>query len=133
MAHPAPVEVDHSFLQIENLEHLRFVSLSVLLNLLAGKRGPRGRASRRVADHPSEVADQKDCGVAEILKVLKLAQNHGVPQVQIGRRRVHAKLHPQRLARGARLFELGTQVGLADDFRRTLLEIRQLFVDRCEG
>ena len=132
LGEPAPVEVDHSLLRIENLEDLRLVSLGVFLDLLAGERRTRDRASRRIADHAGEIADQKDCGVPEILKVLELAQHHGVPEVQIGSGRVHAELHAQRLARGARLLQLGAQVGLADDLRRTLLEISQLFVDRSE-
>ncbi len=133
LCEPAPIEVDHSLLRIENLEHLRFVCLGVLLNLLARERRPRGRASRGVADHPGEVADQKDCGVAEILKVLELAQNHSVPQMQIGSSWIHAKLHAQRLAGATRLLQLGAQVGFADNFRRTFLEIGKLFVDREEG
>ena len=132
-AEPAPVEVDHSFLRIENLEDLRLVSFGVLLDLLAGKRRTRGRAARWVADHAGEIADQEDGSVAEILKVLQLAQNHRVAEMQVGSGRVHAELHAQRFARGARLLQLGAQVGFADDFRGALLEIRQLFVDRCEG
>ena len=133
MAEPAPVEVDHSFLRIENLENLRLISLRILLNLLASQRRPRSRAPRRIADHSGEVADQKNRSVAEILKMFQLAQHDGVPKVQVGSGRVHAELHAQRFARGARLLQLGAQFGLADDFRRALLEIRQLFVDRCEG
>ncbi len=71
--------------------------------------------------------------MSQVLKVLELAQNHGMPQVQVGRRRVHPKLDPQRLSRGPRLLQLGAEIGLTDDFRGALLEIRHLFVDGCEG
>src|SRR5580700_1439473 len=80
---PAPVEVDHSFLRIENLENLRLVRFSVFLDLLASQRRTRGRAPRWIADHSGEVADQKDCRVPKILKVLQLAQNDSVAKVQV--------------------------------------------------
>ena len=101
-----------------------------MLDLLAAQRRPRRRPSRRIADHPGEVADQEDHRVAQILKVLKLPQHHGVAQMQIRRSRIHAKLHTQRFARGPRLFELRAQIGLADNFRRSLLEVGELFVNR---
>ena len=59
--------------------------------------------------------------MSEILKMLQLAQHHGVAKMQVGSGRVHAELHAQRLARGARLLQLGAQIGLADNFRRALL------------
>ena len=71
--------------------------------------------------------------MAEILKVLELAQNNRVAEMQVGSSRVHAELHAQRLSGSSRLLQLGTQVSFADDFGGALLEIRQLFVDRLEG
>ncbi len=106
---PSPVEVDHSFLRIENLENLRLISFGIFLNLPARQRRPRGRASRGVTNHAGEITDQENCGVPEILKMFQLAQYNRVPEVQVGSRRVHAQLYPERLARGARLFQLRPQ------------------------
>ena len=90
----------------------------------------RCRATRRIADHPGEVANQKNDRVSEILKMFQLAQQDRVPQVQIGSGRIEARLHPQRLARGERAFELRAQFGFFDDLRRALLDVCQLFVNR---
>ena len=65
--------------------------------------------------------------------MFQLAQHDGMAEVQVGSGRVHAQLHAQRLARGARLLQLGAQFGLANDFRGAFLEISKLFVDRSEG
>src|SRR5438045_7225050 len=62
---PATVEIDDGLLSVENLEHLRFISLRVLRNLLARQWRTRRRAPRRIADHSGEVADQKDDGMSQ--------------------------------------------------------------------
>src|SRR6266852_7802430 len=57
---PPAVEVHHRFFRAENSEDLRLVGLGVLRNLLARQRRPRRRASRRIADYPGEVTNQKN-------------------------------------------------------------------------
>ena len=63
--------------------------------------------------------------MAEILKVLQLAQYDRVAEVQIRCGRVHAELDAQRLAGGAGLLKFGAQFDLADDFRRAFLGCRR--------
>src|SRR5215831_10287397 len=72
--HPAAVEIDNRFVRIENLEYLRFVSFRVMLDLLAAEGRARCGAASGIADHASEVADQENCGVPEVLEVLEFAQ-----------------------------------------------------------
>src|SRR5207302_6049294 len=129
---PAPVKVDHSLLGVENFEYLCLVRLRVLFDLLATERRARGRASRGIANHAREVADHKNRGVAEVLKVFELAQHDRVAEVQVGSSRVHSELHAQRLACRTGLFKFGAQFGFADDFRCSLLDICELFVYRRE-
>src|SRR5271157_5835678 len=62
--------------------------------------------------------------------MFELAQQDGVPQVQVGRSRIEARLHLERLARSERAFELRAQFGFLDNLRRALLEVCQLFVNR---
>ena len=100
-AHPAPVEIDHRLLGIENLEHLLLVCLRILLDLLAAQRRACHRASGGITNHSREIANQKDCRVPQILKMLELAQHDGVSEVQIGGGRIHPQLHAQRFAGGA--------------------------------
>jgi len=71
--------------------------------------------------------------VPEILKVFELSQDHGVAKVQVRRGRIHAQLDAQRLAGFERAFELRAQIALADDFRRALFDVSELFVNRSEG
>ena len=67
--------------------------------------------------------------MAEILEVLELAHEHGVAEVQVGRGGVESGLHAEGTAGFARFFEALAQIGDADDLRRALLEVVQLFVD----
>src|ERR1700681_3447256 len=62
--------------------------------------------------------------------MFELAQQDRVAQVQIGRGRIEARLHSQRLARSERAFQLCAQLGFLDDLRRALLDVRQLVVKR---
>src|ERR1039458_8318560 len=96
---PPAVEVDHRFFRAENFEDLCLVGLGVLRNLLRGQRRPRCRAARWIAYHSSEISDEEDDRVSEILKMFKLAQQHRVAEVQIGGGWIEARLYPERLAR----------------------------------
>ena len=71
--------------------------------------------------------------MAQILKVLHLAQQHGVAQVQVGRGGVEAGLDAQRRAGLCGLDQALAQILFADDFRHAFLEICELFVDRTRG
>ena len=105
LAQPLAVEAHLGLVAVEDLEDLRLVGLGVLVDLLARERRPRGRAARGIADEPGEVADEEDDGVAHVLKVLQLAHQHGVAQVQVGRGRIEAGLHPHGLAGGERFLD----------------------------
>src|ERR1700675_1614833 len=71
---PSAVEVDHRFFRAENPENLSLVGFGVLCNLLPRQRRPRRGAPGWIADHSSEISDQEDDGVSEILKMFQFAQ-----------------------------------------------------------
>jgi len=119
------IESDLGLRRVENLEDLRFVCFRVAVDLLAGERRTRRVAPGWVSDEPGHVADQKNDGVAQILKVLHLAEEHGVAQVQIGRRGVESGLHAQRPPGLQPLAE----VLFADDFGHTFGEVGDLLID----
>ncbi len=75
-----------------------------------------------IADHGGEIADEKNGRVPFILKVLELAQDDGVAEVQIGRGGIDAKLDAQRLARFSRALELRAQLLFTNDLRRALAQ-----------
>ena len=96
---PFAVEADLGLLRIENLEDLRLVGFGVARRSASRVMG--GRVTLRPVGSPImavHVADQEDDGVAQILEMLHLAQQHGVAQVQIGRGGIEAGFHAQRAA-----------------------------------
>jgi hypothetical protein len=68
--------------------------------------------------------------VPQLLKVPQLAQQHRVPQVKVGRRRVKARFHPQRPSGFAAVFKALAQIGHADNLRRAFLQQIHLFINR---
>ena len=60
--------------------------------------------------------------MAEILEIAQLAQDHRVPEVEIGRGGVEPQLDLQRRASLARALELGAQLRLDDDVGRAASE-----------
>ena len=94
--HPARVELQPRALGIENLVDLRLVGLGIRRNLVFGQRRPRGVLARRITDHSSEIADQKNDVVAELLKLSHLVQQHRVPEMKIGRRGIEPCLDLER-------------------------------------
>jgi hypothetical protein len=71
--------------------------------------------------------------VSEILKMFEFAQQNRVAEMEVRRRRIKSSLHPQGFARCPRPLQLGTEFGLADDFRGALLDVGKLFVYGGEG
>ena len=91
-----------------------------------------GRVMLRPVGSPimaGHVADQEDDGVAEILKVLHLAQQDGVAQVQVGRGGVEAGLDAQRPVGLGGEDQPLAQIFLANDLGHALAEVSKLFVD----
>ncbi len=127
---PFRVVTDLGLLGIQNPEHLLLIGLRIRVNLLARQRLPRHITPCRVADQRSKVAHQKNHRVPKLLKVPQLAHQYRVSQVQIRRRRVKPRLHAQRRARLAALFQALSQIAHANNLRRTLLQQIHLLVYR---
>ncbi len=87
-------------------------------------RRARGVAARGIADQPRVIADQENHAVPQILKVLHLAQQHRVAQVQIGRRGIEPRFHAQRPAGLLGLDQALAQVFFADQVGQALLQVR---------
>ena len=71
------------------------------------QRRPRHVAAGGIADHAGEIADEERDLVAELLELPHLVEQHGVPEMQVGRGRVEARLDVQRLAPAQLLDQLG--------------------------
>src|SRR5579884_2035731 len=126
---PFAVEFDLSFLRIENLEDLSLVGFSIRGNLVACERGPRGAAPARVANHPGEIADEKNNHVAEVLKMLQLSQQDGVSQMQVRRSWIESGFHAQRRFGLTRERELVPQLFLANDLDSPFAKIFELMFE----
>jgi hypothetical protein len=127
------VVVTHlGFFLVEDLEHLLQIRFRVLVYLLARQRRARLRLPGGIADHRRKIADQENCSMAQVLKLFEFPQHHGVAQMDIRRRGVHAQIHAQRLARLRRFQQLRLQLFFADNFRDALFQDLQLFLDGFE-
>ena len=71
-----------------------------------------------IADEAGEISDEEDDGVAHVLKVLELADEHGVSDVEVGGGGVEPGLDAHGLARRERALDALAQVALAKDPRR---------------
>jgi predicted TIM-barrel fold metal-dependent hydrolase len=60
--------------------------------------------------------------VPELLELAHFVKQHGMPQVQIRRRRIEARLDAQRLP----LFQLAQELGLDEDIARPALDLGEL-------
>src|SRR5581483_8015972 len=130
---PLGIESNLGLLRRKNLINLRHVSFGIAGDVFRAERRPRRGTPGRIANHPSEIADQENRRVPEILKVFQLAQNHRVPKMEIRRSGIHAELHAKSLARGSGPLQLGAQFFFADDFRGSFFDISELVVNRSEG
>src|SRR4051794_20652404 len=74
LVQPAGVEFQTRLFWIEDLGYLRLVGLGVLLDLGARQRLAGLILSRRISDHPGEVADQEDDVVPTLLERPELVQ-----------------------------------------------------------
>ena len=72
--------------------------LRVAVDLLGLEHRAQRGLPGRVADPRGEVADDQDDRVPGVLELAQLLQHDHVAEVDVGRRRVDAELHPQRPA-----------------------------------
>ena len=94
--HPLAVKAQLRFLRIKQLKHLPLIGFGVCIYLLTRERRPRHILSRRVADHPRKIADQKNHRMPKVLKRLQFANHNRMPHMNIRRRWVEAELYTQR-------------------------------------
>src|SRR5215475_2209152 len=66
---PFAVVADFGFFFVEDLENLREIRFRVGIHFFAGKRRTRFRAAGGIADHGGKIADEKNCGMAHVLKM----------------------------------------------------------------
>ena len=90
---------------IEYAVDLLGVGCGVRRNLLRGQRRAHFVAPAWVADHAGKIADHELDRVSLPLKLPQLVDQHRVPEMQVGRRRIETGLDHQRLACGQALFE----------------------------
>src|SRR5262249_45817667 len=92
--------------RVQDRESLLLVGLGVAIDLLPREHGPRRGATARIADSGGVVADDQDDGVPEVLELAELPENHGVPEVDVGRGGVDPELDAQAPAERQLALEL---------------------------
>src|SRR5207247_10209499 len=83
--HPAAVEIDEGPLGVQDFEDLPLVRLCVLPHLFLRQRLAGLRDAGRVPDHAGEIADEEDHLMAQVLEVLQLVYEDGVPEMEVRR------------------------------------------------
>jgi hypothetical protein len=113
----------------QDLAYLGHVGRRVGVDGFAGEDGPSGVAAGGVTDPRRVVADDEHGAMTPVLELADHAQRHRVAQGDVGRRRVHPELDPERCARPRAALELGAQVGLGHDLVGAAGEGGELLVD----
>lgn len=126
LVHPGGIEGYFGLGRVEDLEDLGLVRLRILQNLLARQGRTGNTFPTGVTNHPSEVADEEDHLMPQVLELAQLINKHGMAKMQIGSGRVEAGLDPQGLA----TLQLGHQFRLYQDLVCTALDQRQLLFNR---
>ena len=112
---PAVVVHDLAAIGIEDAHQLVEVALSIGDDLVGALGCPGCRPPGRIADLTGEATHDQHRGVPEVLELTQLAQDHRVPEGQLGPGRVDPELHPQRALLGVRgEHPLGQAVGRKD-------------------
>ena len=94
---PLGVVDERRLLGVEHLERLVDIRLGVMLDLLGSQLRARRVATRWIADESCAIADDECDLMTEVLELAQLAQRNGMADMDIGCRRVNAKLDVQRL------------------------------------
>ena len=84
---------------IKDFVNLLEIGGGIFAHLFASQRRAHFGTAGGIADHGGDIANQENGGVAFVLKVLELAQDYGVAEVQIGRGGVYAELDAEGLGR----------------------------------
>ena len=130
---PFAVVADFGFAFVEDFENLVQIRFRIGIDFGAGKRRTRFRAAGGIANHRREIADEKYGGVAHVLKMLQLAQHHGVAKMNVRSGGIDAEINAQGNAGLERFFEARFQFVFANNFRDTFFQVGELFGDGLEG
>ena len=119
LAQPGRVVLDAGLGGVEDLERLLGIGEGVMFDGLFGERRTGSVLAGGVTHHGSEVTDQQDHFMAQILEGLQLVEDHGMTQVNVGGGRVHAQLDAQR----APFLQLGDKFFFNQNFFRSALDL----------
>ncbi len=127
---PFAVVPNLGLIRIQNLEHLRLVSLGIGFDLRHCQRWTRRIPPARIPDSSCRRRpDQKNHLVPQVLEVLHLPQQHRMPKVQIRRSGIEPRLHAQRPPLLFAQQNALPQIFLANQFGEAFTQISKLFVD----
>jgi hypothetical protein len=122
--HPSRIEVDRRPIRVKDLVNLPLIGRRIGSNLLTAQRGPGGITSRRVANQAGEITDQEYNPMAEVLKKAHFIDEHRVPEMQIGGRRVETRFDNQWTTG----LKPDLQLTLKQNISSTTPDFRQLLV-----
>ena len=97
-AKPRRVVADLGLFHVENFSDLREVGLGIPIDFFRLELRTRLGLAGRIANARRVITNDEDDGMPSILKAAQQTQHHGMPNMEVRRRRVHADLETQLLA-----------------------------------
>ncbi len=93
---PEPIAIANRFgaRRIENLERLLPIAYSIRHHFFVRQLWSRRGAAARVANHPREIANDKNRLMPQILKLSQFSQNDAVAQMNVRGGWINAELYP---------------------------------------
>src|SRR5690242_8077990 len=111
--HPGGVEYHFSLLGLEYAENLVLIRLRILDYLFARESRTSCILATGITDHAREIADQEEGMMAQILKMTHFIEQDSMAQMQIGCRRIKARLDSEGPVGSELLLQLLFQQKLA--------------------
>src|SRR5262245_56472749 len=115
---------------MEDFEDLLFISLSVFQDRFSRELFSGGRPARGIADQAREVTNHENHNVAQILKVLHLANENGVSDVNVRGGRIKSCFYTERFSTFLRSLQLFEQLFFANNFNGASPEVLELLINR---
>ena len=81
-------------MRVENSEYLVGIGLGVLLDLFTREWLASFRTSGGIPDHCSEITDEENHHMTQLLKLPQFIEHNGVAEMEVRRGRVSAKFNP---------------------------------------
>ena len=125
---PFPIVAHLRLLPVKDMKNLLLIGQRIDQNFPVRHCLSSFALSGRIANSSREISDDNDNSMPKILNLFQFPECNCVPEMKVGRTRVHAEFHGQRFSGLEAAHELCLQFLLSDQFRRALLDYAHLMM-----